>query len=97
MMKLVTVLKIVAAILLVVVTLSRFNTARADDPAYYKLEDVKELTIYKDSGIITFQFSYFMLFVASLDFRFPFCCGSRRAMFLRLKKFPTPNLVVYNR
>ena len=25
-----------------------FSTARADDPAYYKLEDVKELTIYKE-------------------------------------------------
>ena len=47
-MKLVTVLKIGAAILLVVIALSRFNTARADDPAYYKLEEVKELTIYKE-------------------------------------------------
>jgi hypothetical protein len=26
----------------------RFSCARADDPAYYKLEDVKELTIYKE-------------------------------------------------
>ena len=48
MMKLATVLKIGAAILLVAIALSRFNTARADDPAYYKLEDVKELTIYKE-------------------------------------------------
>src|SRR4029453_13080124 len=47
-MKLVTVLKIVPALLLVAVTLSRFDIARADDPAYYKLEDVKELTIYKE-------------------------------------------------
>ena len=41
-------LKIGAAILLAVMDLGRFSTARADDPAYYKLEDVKELTIYKE-------------------------------------------------
>ena len=44
--KLFTSLKIAAAIL-AVMDLSRFSTAHADDPAYYKLEDVKELTIYK--------------------------------------------------
>jgi hypothetical protein len=47
-MKLFTSLNIAAAILLAVMGLSSFNTARADDPAYYKLEDVKELTIYKE-------------------------------------------------
>jgi hypothetical protein len=45
--KLFTSLKIAAAIL-VVIQLSSFSSARADDPAYYKLEDVKELTIYKE-------------------------------------------------
>ena len=49
MMKLLTVLKIGAAILLAVIDLSRFSSAHADDPAYYKLEDLKELTIYKEA------------------------------------------------
>jgi hypothetical protein len=48
MMKLVTVLKIAAAILLAVIDLSRFRSAHADDPAYYKLTEVEELTIYKE-------------------------------------------------
>jgi hypothetical protein len=47
-MKLFTSLKIGTAILLAVMDLRRFSSARADDPAYYKLEDVKELTIYKE-------------------------------------------------
>jgi hypothetical protein len=47
--KLLTALKIGAAILLAVMDLGRFSSARADDPAYDKLEDVKELTIYKET------------------------------------------------
>ena len=49
MIKLFTALKIGAAILLAVMDLGRFSSARADDPAYDKLEDVKELTIYKEN------------------------------------------------
>jgi Alginate export len=48
MMKLATVLKIAAAILLAVIELSRFSGAYADDPAYYKLTEVEQLTIYKE-------------------------------------------------
>ena len=49
-MKFINSLKFGAAILLaLVIDLSRFSTAHADDPAYYKLEDLKELTIYKEA------------------------------------------------
>jgi hypothetical protein len=48
MMKLLTVLRICAAILVVVVESGRLTSARADDPAYYKLTEVEELTIYKE-------------------------------------------------
>ena len=48
MMKLFTVLKIGAAILLAVLGLGRFGTAYADDPAYYNLTDLEGLTIYKE-------------------------------------------------
>src|SRR5262245_64998558 len=48
MMKLASVLKIGVAILLAVIDLSRFSTAYADDPAYYKLTDLEDLTIYKE-------------------------------------------------
>jgi hypothetical protein len=48
MMKLLTGLRIGAAILVVVMESGRFSSARADDPAYYKLTEVEELTIYKE-------------------------------------------------
>jgi Alginate export len=48
MMRLLTSLRIGAAILFVVLESGRLSSARADDPAYYKLEEVKELTIYKE-------------------------------------------------
>src|SRR5215510_3564034 len=48
MMKLATILKTGAVLLLAFIDLSRFNRAHADDPAYYKLEELKELTIYKE-------------------------------------------------
>jgi hypothetical protein len=49
MMKLASVLKIGAAILLAVIDLSRFTGAYADDPAYYKLEEL-ELSIFVFCG-----------------------------------------------
>jgi hypothetical protein len=48
MKKLSSSLKIAAAILMAVMDLSGISKARADDPAYYKLEEAKELTIYKE-------------------------------------------------
>jgi Alginate export len=48
MMRLLTSLRIGAAILFVVLESGRLSSARADDPAYYKLEEVEELTIYKE-------------------------------------------------
>ena len=47
-MKIAILLKIGAAILLAVLDLGRLSNAYADDPAYYKLEELKELTIYKE-------------------------------------------------
>ena len=47
-MKLATGLKIGAVILLAVIDLSGFSTAYADDPAYYKLQEVEDLTLYKE-------------------------------------------------
>ena len=41
MMKLLTVLKIGAAILLALIDLGRFSSVYADDPAYYKLKSSK--------------------------------------------------------
>src|SRR5262245_16261510 len=48
MMKPATVLQIVTAVLLAVLGLGRFGTAYADDPAYYKLQEVEDLTLYKE-------------------------------------------------
>ena len=47
-MKLSASLKIGTAILLAVVELIHFSSARADDPAYYKLTEVEDLTLYKE-------------------------------------------------
>jgi Alginate export len=49
MIKLFTSLKISAAILLAVMGLGHLRSAHADDPAYYKLTEVEELTIYKEN------------------------------------------------
>ena len=46
-MKVFTSLKICAAILVAVIDLSRLRSAHADDPAYYKLTEVEDLTFYK--------------------------------------------------
>jgi Alginate export len=47
-MNLFTSLKISAAILLALVDVGRFSSAHADDPAYDKLVEVEDLTIYKE-------------------------------------------------